>query len=126
MIIRWFTLTASIIFTSYMLDGIQVRGFGNALFAGAVLGILNAFFRPLAIILTLPLNILTLGFFTFVVNAAMLKLASGLIDGFNVFGFWTSIFGALLISIVSWLINSFIGDHGRWEHIEFHYRNRNH
>jgi len=67
--IRWLTLTGAIIVTSYLLDGIQVSGFVSAFFAAAMLGILNALFRPILILLTLPINILTLGFFTFVINA---------------------------------------------------------
>ena len=111
-IIRWLTLTAAIVFTSYMLDGIHVSGFLSALLAAAMLGILNAFLRPIALLLTLPINILSLGFFTFVINALMLKMASGIITGFDVIGFWSAIFGSLLISAISWLLNSFVNDRG--------------
>jgi len=111
--IRWLTLTGAIIVTSYLLDGIQVSGFVTAFFAAAMLGILNALFRPILIILTLPINILTLGLFTFVINALMLKTASGLINGFDVYGFWSAIFGSLIISAISWLLNSFINERGR-------------
>ena len=111
-IIRWLTLTAAIVFTSYLLDGIHISGFLSALLAAAMLGILNAFFRPIALLLTLPINILSLGFFTFVINALMLKMASGIITGFDVSGFWSAIFGSLLISAISWLLNSFINDRG--------------
>jgi len=111
-IIRWLTLTAAIVFTSYLLDGIHISGFLSALLAAAMLGILNAFFRPIALLLTLPINILSLGFFTFVINALMLKMASGIITGFDVTGFWSAIFGSLLISAISWLLNSFINDRG--------------
>jgi putative membrane protein len=98
--------------TSYLLDGIRVSGFLPAVFAGAVLGILNAFFRPIALLLTLPINILSLGLFTFIINALMLKMASGIIPGFDVYGFWTAISGSLLISVISWLLNSFISEKG--------------
>ena len=114
--IRWLTLTGAIIFTSYLLDGIQVSGFLTALFAAAMLGILNALFRPILILLTLPLNILTLGFFTFVINALMLKMASAVIAGFDVYGFWSAIFGSLIISTISWLLNSFINERGSLSH----------
>ena len=107
-LIRWLSLTAAILATSYLLNGIHVSGLFSAVLAAAMLGILNAFFRPIALILTLPLNILTLGLFTFVLNAAMLKLASGLISGFEVEGFWTAVGGALLISLISWILNSFV------------------
>ncbi|CAB1080121.1 putative membrane protein [Olavius algarvensis Delta 1 endosymbiont] len=118
--IRWLTLTGAIIITSYLLDGIHVRGgFISALFAAAVLGILNALFRPILIILTLPINILTLGFFTFVINALLLQMASALIKGFDVDGFWYAIFGSLIISAISWLLNSFVNERGS---VSYHYR----
>jgi putative membrane protein len=110
--IRWLTTTAAIVATAYLLDGIQVSGFFSAVFAAAVLGILNAVLRPVALLLTLPINILSLGLFTFIINALMLKMASGIIPGFGVYGFWTAIFGSLLISLISWLLNSFIGEQG--------------
>lgn len=121
-IIRWLTLTGAIIVTSYLLDGIQVSGFFSALFAAAILGILNAFFRPIALLLTLPINIMTLGFFTFLINAFMLKMASGVIPGFDVYGFWSAVFGSLLISLVSWLLNSFINEQGRVTYIDLKHR----
>ena len=110
--VRWLTLTVAIVSTSYLLDGIHISGFFSALLAAAILGILNAFLRPIALVLTLPINILSLGFFTFIINALMLKMASGIIAGFDVTGFWTAIFGSLLISIISWLLNSFINERG--------------
>ncbi len=110
--IRWLTLTGAIIVTSYLLDGIHVGGFVSAFFAAAMLGILNALFRPILILLTLPINILTLGFFTFVINALMLKTASGVIPGFDVYGFWSAIFGSLIISAISWALNSFVNERG--------------
>ena len=112
-LIRWLATTGAIVATSYLLDGIHVSGFFSAVFAAAMLGILNAFFRPIALLLTLPINILSLGLFTFIINALMLKLASGVIPGFDVYGFWTAIFGSLLISLISWLLNSFISEQGR-------------
>jgi putative membrane protein len=114
---RWLTLTAAIIAAAYLLDGIRISGFFSAFFAAAILGIFNAFFRPIALLLTLPINVLSLGLFTFVINALMLKMASGVIPGFDVYGFWTAIFGSLLISIISWLLNSFISDQGSVSYI---------
>lgn len=111
-LIRWLTTTAAIVATAYLLDGIQVSGFFSAVFAAAVLGVLNAVLRPIALLLTLPINILSLGLFTFIINALMLKMASGIIPGFDVYGFWTAIFGSLLITVISWLLNSFISEQG--------------
>ena len=123
--IRWLTLTAAIIAASYMIDGIKVAGVFSAVFAAAALGILNAFIRPIALILTLPVNILSLGLFTFIINAVMLKLASGIIPGFDVHGFWASVWGAFLISIISWLLNSFIGGRGTVEYIDLKHKGGN-
>ena len=108
-LIRWLILTAAILSAAYLINGIEVRDFLSAFLAAAVLGILNAIFRPLLILLTLPLNILSLGLFTFVINAFLLKLASGVIPGFEVHGFWTALFGALIITIVNGLLNALIG-----------------
>ena len=116
--LRWLILTFSIITTSYLIDGIQVSGFLSAFFAAAILGILNAFFRPILLILTLPVNILSLGLFTFVINAVMLMMVSGIISGFKVFGFWSAVFGSLLISLVSWLLTSFISERGTVQYID--------
>jgi len=116
--LRWLILTVAIIVTSYLLDGIHVSGFFSAFFAAALLGILNAVFRPILIILTLPINILSLGLFTFVINALMIMMVSGVISGFEVKGFWSAVFGSLLISVVSWALNSFIGGGGRVKYID--------
>lgn len=123
--IRWLGLTFAIIVTSYLLDGIHVSGFWSALFTAAILGILNAFFRPIILILTLPINILTMGLFTFVINALLLMMASSISSGFNVAGFWSAVFGALLISVVSWLVNGFIGERGTVEYIDLKHRGGN-
>jgi len=116
--LRWLILTFSIIATSYLIDGIQVSGFLSAFFAAAILGILNAFFRPILLILTLPVNILSLGLFTFVINAVMLMMVSGVISGFKVYGFWSAVFGSLLISLVSWILTSFISERGTVRYID--------
>ena len=116
--LRWLILTLAIMVAAYLIEGIEVRGFGSALFAAALLGILNAFFRPVLIILTLPINILTLGLFTFVINALLLMMASGVIGGFEVHGFWAAFLGALIISLISWLLSSFINEQGRVGYVD--------
>ena len=117
-LIRWLVLTISIILTSYLVDGIYVESFFSALFAALVLGILNALFRPVLLVITLPINILTLGLFTFVINALLLKMVSGVVPGFYVYGFWSAVFGSLIISLVSWLLSSFVNGRGRIAYIE--------
>jgi len=114
-LLRWLVLTAAVLTASWLLDGIRIGGFFPAILAAALLGILNAVLRPILILLTLPLNILTLGLFTFVVNALMLLIVSAVIPGFDVRGFWTAVGGALIISAASWLLNRFIGPTGRVE-----------
>lgn len=116
LLIKWLCLTGAVLFAAYVLDGIYVQDFFSAFFTAAVLGILNMFFRPLLFILTLPINIMSLGLFTFVINALMLKMASGLISGFTVTGFWTAIFGSLLISIVNWILTGLIQEKGMYEY----------
>ena len=113
LLVRWLALTAAIVIASYLISGIEVSGFFSAFFAAAILGILNIFFRPILFILTLPINLLTFGLFTFVINALLLKMASGVISGFQVHGFWSALFGALVISVVNWLLTSFINEQGR-------------
>ena len=108
--IRWLILAVSVMVASYLVDGIYVCGFPSAFFTAAILGILNIFFRPILLILTLPVNILSLGLFTFVINAVMLMMASGVISGFEITGFWAAIFGSLIISVVSGILNLFITD----------------
>ncbi|MBN1102751.1 MAG: phage holin family protein [Deltaproteobacteria bacterium] len=106
---RWLVLTLAILIASYIIEGIEVKGFLSAFFAAAVLGILNAFLRPILIILTLPINILSIGLFTFVINAFLLMMASGVISGFVVHGFWSAVLGSLVISLVNWVLSSFLG-----------------
>jgi len=121
-VLRWLTLTGAILLASYLLDGIQVSSFLSAVAAAAMLGILNAFFRPIALLLTLPINILSFGLFTFVINAAMLMMASGVIGGFEVHGFWTAVFGAIVISLVSFALNTLIGEKGQVDVIDLRHK----
>ncbi|MCF8078791.1 MAG: phage holin family protein [Desulfobacterales bacterium] len=120
--LRWLALTLAILLASHLITGIEASGFGSAFFAAAILGILNAFFRPILILLTLPINILTLGLFTFVINAIMLMMVSGVITGFTVRGFGPALLGSLLISLVSWLLTSLISERGTIEVIDLRKR----
>lgn len=122
LLVRWLVLTAAIVIASYLISGIEVSGFFSAFLAAAILGILNIFFRPILFILTLPINLLTFGLFTFVINALLLKMASGVISGFQVHGFWSALFGALVISVVNWLLTSFINEQGRVEYTDLRKR----
>ena len=112
-LMRWLILTIAIMLTSYLMKGIHVTGFLSALSAAAILGILNAFFRPVLVILTLPINILSLGLFTFAINAALLMIVSGLISGFVVKGFWSAVLGSLMIHGIYGVAAHFLGSQRR-------------
>lgn len=116
--IRWLILTVAIVICAYLIEGIHVSGFFSALVAAAFLGILNALLRPLLLIVTLPINILTLGLFTFVINAILLLMVSGVVTGLEIRSFWSALGGALIIAIISWVLMSFVSDRGRVEYIE--------
>jgi len=118
-LLRWFVLTAAVLMACRLLNGIRVDGMFPALLAAAMLGILNAVLRPVLILLTLPLNIMTLGLFTFVINGLMLLIVSAIIPGFDVQGFWAAVFGALIIGATSWLLNRFIGSTGKIEKADY-------
>jgi putative membrane protein len=130
--VKWLILTAAITIAAYLLDGIHVDGFSSALLTAAILGILNTFFKPILVLLTLPINILTLGLFTFVINALMLKMASGVISGFRVESFWAAIFGSIIISVVNWILSGLIrgkgenGGGGRSNYIDLNHKGDDH
>jgi putative membrane protein len=103
--------------TSELVGGISVDSTLTLFVAALVLGILNAVIRPVLLILTLPINLVTLGLFTLIINGAMLKLAAALVSGFRVEGFWAAVGGALLLSVFSFLLNLFVSDRGRIEYV---------
>ncbi len=111
LITRWLVITVAILLASQFVPGIEVDKLSTAVVAACVLGLVNIFIKPIVVVLTLPLSILTLGVFYFVINAFMLKLAAYLVSGFEVQSFFSAFFGSLIISIVSWLANSFISTH---------------
>jgi putative membrane protein len=96
-----------------IVPGVEISGVLAALGAGLVFGLVNAFVRPVLLVLTLPLTLLTLGLFLFVLNAFCFWLTSALVKGFDVHGFWAALFGALLVSVVSWALTAFLSDRGQ-------------
>ncbi len=116
--LRWLISGASLLLVSYLVPGIQVDGFFYALIAAAVLGVLNAVVRPILILLTLPLTILTLGLFILIINGLMLLLLPSLIHGIHIQGFWPAFWGSLILTVIGWLTSSFINEHGRFQYIE--------
>ena len=99
----------AILIISYLLPGlIRVDGIWAALVAAFLLGIVNTVLRPILIFFTLPITILTLGLFLFVINGLMLWLVSTIVKGFQVYGFWGAVLGSILISLVSWILSRFL------------------
>jgi putative membrane protein len=98
-----------------LVPGIEISDGWTLLGAALVLGIVNAILRPLLILLTLPITLLSLGLFLLVINAAMFGLVAGMFDGFSVSGFWSALFGALIVSVTGWIASALIGPRG---HIE--------
>jgi putative membrane protein len=100
---------------SEILQGLHFESPAKLVVAAILLGIVNAFVRPLAFILTLPLTVLSLGFFLLVLNAAMVGLVAWMVPGFEIAGFWTAVGAALIVSLVSWAASSAIGSNGKVE-----------
>ncbi|MFC2149112.1 phage holin family protein [Candidatus Auribacterota bacterium] len=98
----------ALIITAGMFKYIRIDGFGAAFIAAIVLALVNTFFKPFLVLLTLPINIMTFGLFMLLINALVLKLVSVMVSGFSVQGFWTALGGALVLSIVSGLLNVFL------------------
>ena len=93
---------------AWLLPGIRITGPLSALLAGVILGFVNAIVRPVLFFLTLPLTLLTLGLFIFVLNAICFGLTAFLVPGFTIDGFFSAVFGALLVSVVSWILNGLV------------------
>jgi putative membrane protein len=117
-LIRWIINAGALILMSYVIQGIEVDHLLSAFVAAAVLGVINAVLRPILILLTLPITLLTLGLFVLVINGLMLSIAASVVKGFHVNGFWAAVFGALFLSVVSGIANAFINERGRIEYIE--------
>jgi putative membrane protein len=100
----------AVFLAAQLIPGIGLTGPWATLWAGLVLGLVNAVIRPLLILLTLPATLLTMGLFIFVINAACLGLAAWFVPGFTISGFWAALFGALVISIISWLLSALLTD----------------
>ncbi|PLX22151.1 hypothetical protein C0584_00145 [Candidatus Parcubacteria bacterium] len=100
----------SVIITAYFIPGVLISGPWAALWTALILGIVNVFLRPLFILFTLPLNILTLGLFTFVINAVMIMLVASIVEGFSVSGFLPALFFSIALSLLTAILNKFIAD----------------
>jgi putative membrane protein len=105
LIVRWLLLAAALLLVAYLYNGVTVSSFGAAMIAALVLGLLNTIVRPLLVLLTLPVTLITLGLFLFVINALMFWAAAGVLEGFNVNGFTAALIGSLLYSLCGMVID---------------------
>ena len=110
-LIVWLINTVALLVLPYLMTSIRISGFWTALIAALVLGLVNALIRPILVVLTLPVTLVTLGLFIFVINGLLFWLVSRMVDGFYVSSFWAAIGGALLYSIISWALSTLLLKH---------------
>ena len=106
-LIRWLVTTIAVFAAEKLIPGIHCTSAGALLGASLLLGIINAFVRPVLLLLSIPFIIVTMGFFILVVNALLLMLVAQIVPSFAVDGFWSALFGSIVISFVSWILSSF-------------------
>ncbi len=104
----WVINALALLALPYIFDSIRVDGFYTALVTALVLGLINALIRPLLILLTLPINILTLGLFTLVINGLLFWFVASFVDGFRVAGFWPAVGGAIFYAVISWALSALV------------------
>jgi len=108
LVLVWLVNALALLALPYVFPGVKVDTFGAALIAALALGLINALIRPLLILLTLPVTLLTLGLFIFVINGLLFWWVGSFVDGFHVSGFWSGFFGAIIYSIISWLLSALL------------------
>ena len=116
--LRWSINLLALVIAGSVMPGIRIESLEMGIIAAGILGIVNAVIRPVVLILTLPINLLTLGLFTLVINAAMLMLVSAMVPGFVIESFSAAFFGAIIMSLISWLVNVFVGGNGKFVFIK--------
>jgi len=105
LIVRWLLLAAALLLVAHLYPGVTVKSFGSAMIAALVLGLLNTLLRPILVVLTLPVTLVTLGLFLFVINALMFYFAASMLDGFHVNGFIAALIGSLIYSLCGMVID---------------------
>ena len=109
LILKWLLSATALLLVAYLYSGVEVRSFSGALMAALVIGLFNAILRPVLVLLTLPITLVTLGLFLFVINALMFWAASGVLNDFHVRGFGAALLGSLLYSVIGLVIESALG-----------------
>jgi putative membrane protein len=103
---KWLLSAAALLAVAHLYSGVEVKSFSSALIAALVIGLFNAVLRPVLVVLTLPVTVVTLGLFLFVINALLFWSAAGILDGFHVQGFWAALIGSLIYTLLGMVINS--------------------
>lgn len=106
LILKWILSAAALLFVAYIYSGVEVKSFTAALIAAFVIGLLNTIVRPILVVLTLPVTVITLGLFLFVINALMFWAAASVLDGFHVRGFGAALLGSLIYSVIGIVVES--------------------
>lgn len=108
LLLKWLLSAGALLLVAAVFSGVQVQGFGAAMWAVLVISLLNTLVRPILLVLTLPVTLLTVGLFLFIINGLMLWAASGLLGGLHVNGFWAAVWGAILYSLLGMVIESLL------------------
>ncbi len=106
LIVKWLLSASALLLVAYIYSGVVITSFGAAMLAALVIGLLNTFVRPILVLLTLPVTVVTLGLFLFIINALMFWAASGILDGFQVQGFVAALVGSLIYTLIGVVIES--------------------
>jgi len=114
-LVRMLVTAGGLWLASALLPGVDIAGYGTLLLAAILYGLVNALVRPVVILLTLPITVVSLGLFLFCINAAMFGLVAAMLDGFTVAGFFSAVLGAIIVSMVSGIASWYIGPDGRYE-----------
>src|SRR5512146_2046832 len=108
LLLTWLINALALLALPYLFTSIHVEGFGTAVVAALVLGLINALIRPVLVLLTLPVTLLTLGLFIFVINGLLFWFVGSFVEGFTVGGFWAGVFGAIVYSVISWALSALL------------------
>lgn len=106
LLLRWLLAACALLLVAYVYEGVQVRSFPSALIAAAVIGLFNMLLRPVLVVLTLPVTIVTFGLFLFVINALLFWAAASVLDGFYVGGFWAAMLGSIIYSVIMLVVDA--------------------
>ena len=108
LLLAWLINTAALFAVSWFMQSVEIADFTTALIAALVLGLVNALIRPVLVLLTLPVTVVTLGLFIFIINGLMFWAVASMVSGFHVAGFWSAVGGALLFSVISWALSALL------------------